>query len=131
MDRYEASSTLAGVIYISRLSDKRFSGIAARNFKMFRELCGDKTLRNVIFVTNMWGKFRRMLGKHASWSSLPTSSSRFWIKVPSSSVIITPSNPPTISSDSSWRTNPPRKLGFTFHFKGFGDYIRPTLSLMV
>ena len=63
MDRYEASSTLAGVIYISRLSDKRFSGIAARNFKMFRELCGDKTLRNVIFVTNMWGEIPQDVGE--------------------------------------------------------------------
>ena len=61
--RYEAGSTLAGVIYIYRISDKRFSGIAARNFKMFRELCGDKTLKNVIFVTNMWGEIPLDVGE--------------------------------------------------------------------
>ncbi|KAF9781318.1 P-loop containing nucleoside triphosphate hydrolase protein [Thelephora terrestris] len=60
---YEAGSTLAGVIYIYRISDKRFSGIAARNFKMFRELCGDKTLKNVIFVTNMWGEVPQDVGE--------------------------------------------------------------------
>jgi hypothetical protein len=54
--RYENGSQLAGVIYIHRISDKRFTGIAARNFKMFRELCGDSTLKNVILVTNMWGE---------------------------------------------------------------------------
>ena len=54
--RYEHGSTLSGVIYIHRISDKRFTGIAGRNFKMFRELCGDSTLRNVVLVTNMWGE---------------------------------------------------------------------------
>ena len=54
--RYKHGSTLSGVIYIHRISDKRFTGIAGRNFKMFRELCGDSTLRNVVLVTNMWGE---------------------------------------------------------------------------
>ena len=54
--RYEAGSTLAGVIYIHRISDIRYTGISGRNFKMFRELCGDTTLKNVIIVTNMWGQ---------------------------------------------------------------------------
>ena len=52
--RYEHGYKLAGVIYIHRISDIRFTGIAGRNFKMFRELCGDSTLKNVILVTNMW-----------------------------------------------------------------------------
>lgn len=60
---YESGSTLAGVIYIHRISDKRFSGISGRNFKMFRELCGDKTLENVILVTNMWGEVTREVGE--------------------------------------------------------------------
>ena len=52
--RYEHGYKLTGVIYIHRISDIRFTGIAGRNFKMFRELCGDSTLKNVILVTNMW-----------------------------------------------------------------------------
>ena len=52
--RYEHGYKLSGVIYIHRISDIRFTGIAGRNFKMFRELCGDSTLKNVILVTNMW-----------------------------------------------------------------------------
>ena len=37
-----------------RISDRRFSGIAGRNFKIFRELCGETSLKNVVLVTNMW-----------------------------------------------------------------------------
>ena len=61
--RYESGSKLAGVIYIHRISDKRFTGIAGRNFKMFRELCGDSTLKNVILVTNMWGEVSKEVGE--------------------------------------------------------------------
>ena len=52
--RYEEGSTLAGVIYIHRISDNRFGGIAGRNFNLFRKLCGESTLKNVVLVTNMW-----------------------------------------------------------------------------
>ncbi|KAF9653408.1 P-loop containing nucleoside triphosphate hydrolase protein [Thelephora ganbajun] len=60
---YEKGSKLAGVIYVHRISDKRFTGIAGRNFKMFRELCGDTTLKNVVLVTNMWGEVSRKVGE--------------------------------------------------------------------
>ena len=63
MARYEAGSKLAGVIFIHRISDKRFTGISGRNFKMFRELCGDSTLKNVILVTNMWGDVTQDVGE--------------------------------------------------------------------
>ena len=63
LTRYENGSKLAGVIYTHRISDKRFTGIAARNFKMFRELCGDSTLKNVILVTNMWGEVPQEVGE--------------------------------------------------------------------
>jgi len=55
LDRYEKGAMLAGVIFIHRISDNRFGGVAQRNFKMFRELCGDTSLQNVVLVTNMWG----------------------------------------------------------------------------
>ena len=47
-------TTLAGVIYVHRISDNRFGGITGRNFSLFRKLCGESTLRNVVLVTNMW-----------------------------------------------------------------------------
>lgn len=38
-----------------RISDYRMTGISTRNFRLFRQLCGDSTLKNVVIVTNMWG----------------------------------------------------------------------------
>ena len=61
--RYEKGSKLAGVIYTHRISDKRFTGIAGRNFKIFRELCGETNLKNVVLVTNMWGEVPHEVGK--------------------------------------------------------------------
>ena len=39
-----------------RISDFKVGGISRRNFNMFRKLCGDETLSNVVIVTNMWGE---------------------------------------------------------------------------
>jgi hypothetical protein len=47
---------LAGVIYMHRISDIRVGGVSRRNFNMFRRLCGEKTLKNVVIVTNMWSR---------------------------------------------------------------------------
>jgi chromosome segregation ATPase len=60
--RYSAGAKLAGVIYVHRISDDKFGGLAVRNFRMFRELCGEKTLKNVILMTNMWGRVTRQVG---------------------------------------------------------------------
>jgi len=46
-----------------RISDRRFSGIAGRNFKIFRELCGETSLKNVVLVTNMWGEVSSDVGQ--------------------------------------------------------------------
>ena len=46
---------LAGVLYIHPISDFRMGGISRKNFTMFRKLCGETALHNVVIVTNMWG----------------------------------------------------------------------------
>jgi len=56
---YERGKKLSGVIYMHRISDLRMGGISTRNFKMFRQLCGESTLRNVVIVTNMWNEVDR------------------------------------------------------------------------
>ncbi|KAK7690432.1 hypothetical protein QCA50_005530 [Cerrena zonata] len=52
---YEQGVTLSGILYLHRISDPRMGGISRRNFNMFRKLCGDDTLKNVLLVTTMWG----------------------------------------------------------------------------
>jgi energy-coupling factor transporter ATP-binding protein EcfA2 len=59
---YEAGLKLSGVIYMHRISDFRVGGIAKRNFNMFRKLCGDESLKNVVLVTNMWGQVDPEIG---------------------------------------------------------------------
>lgn len=53
---YQAGFKLSGVIYMHRISDFRMTGVSRRNFRMFRKLCGDDTLKNVTLVTNMWSQ---------------------------------------------------------------------------
>lgn len=62
-NRYEKGSELSGVIYLHRISDNRFGGIAGRNFDIFHKLCGDAASGNVVFVTNMWGEVSRNIGE--------------------------------------------------------------------
>ncbi|KZP22857.1 hypothetical protein FIBSPDRAFT_693601, partial [Athelia psychrophila] len=51
---YQNGAILSGVIYMHRISDVRMGGIAVRNFGRFRKLCGEKSLKNVMIVTNFW-----------------------------------------------------------------------------
>ncbi|OAX43140.1 P-loop containing nucleoside triphosphate hydrolase protein [Rhizopogon vinicolor AM-OR11-026] len=60
---YEHGAKLAGIIYMHRISDFRMGGTNKRNFKMFRELCGESTLRNVLIVTNMWDQVAPDIGE--------------------------------------------------------------------
>ncbi|TFY83407.1 hypothetical protein EWM64_g598 [Hericium alpestre] len=60
---YEQGMKLTGVIYMHRISDVRMGGVSRRNFSMFRQLCGDSTLKNVVIVTNMWGQVEREVGE--------------------------------------------------------------------
>ena len=46
-----------------RILDNRIGGISSRNFRMFRKLCGDSTLQNVVIVTNMWDQIDPYVGQ--------------------------------------------------------------------
>ena len=37
-------------------------GIARKNFSMFKKLCGENALKNVVIVTNMWGEVDSQVG---------------------------------------------------------------------
>ncbi|KAI0789932.1 P-loop containing nucleoside triphosphate hydrolase protein [Abortiporus biennis] len=60
---YEQGITLAGIIYLHRITDYRVGGISSRNFRMFRKLCGDESLKNVVIVTNMWSEVQKDIGE--------------------------------------------------------------------
>ena len=60
--RYEQTENLAGIIYVHRISDVRFTGTAVKNFKTLLAMCGDQALRKVVIMTNMWGKVTQEVG---------------------------------------------------------------------
>ncbi|KAF6753687.1 P-loop containing nucleoside triphosphate hydrolase protein [Ephemerocybe angulata] len=60
---YKDGHTLTGLIFIHRISDHRMGGISLKNFRTFRKLCGEQTLRNVVIVTNMWSGVDPHLGE--------------------------------------------------------------------
>jgi hypothetical protein len=60
--RYEREVKLAGVIYFHRISDERWRRSDTRSFGWLHRICGDQTLRNVVFVTNMWGNVNLEVG---------------------------------------------------------------------
>ncbi|PVF94278.1 hypothetical protein CPB86DRAFT_674451, partial [Serendipita vermifera] len=60
---YGEKKKLSGILYFHRISDFRMGGVSKRNFRVFRELCGDKALKNVVIVTNMWGTIEEGLGE--------------------------------------------------------------------
>lgn len=46
---------LSGIIYLHPISDVRMTGSSLQNIRMFRKLCGDDNLENVILATTKWG----------------------------------------------------------------------------
>jgi hypothetical protein len=46
-----------------RISDPRTGGMAKKNLRMFRELCGEKTLANVVIVTTNWSRVGKEEGE--------------------------------------------------------------------
>ena len=46
---------LSGIIYLHSISDVRMTHSGLQNLRMFRKLCGDDNLQNVILATTKWG----------------------------------------------------------------------------
>ncbi|PCH34592.1 hypothetical protein WOLCODRAFT_27316 [Wolfiporia cocos MD-104 SS10] len=53
---YQDGHKLSGIVYTHRISDFRVTGMSRRNFTLFRKLCGEDTLQNVIIATTMWSE---------------------------------------------------------------------------
>ncbi|KAF8181512.1 hypothetical protein BJ912DRAFT_979725 [Pholiota molesta] len=60
---YDQGKRLAGIVYMHRILDNRVGGISARSFRMFRNLCGDASLRNIVITTTMWDQVEGPIGE--------------------------------------------------------------------
>ncbi|KAH7905041.1 P-loop containing nucleoside triphosphate hydrolase protein [Hygrophoropsis aurantiaca] len=52
---YSDDMKLAGVIYLHGISQTRMLGTSLKNLSMFRKLCGNDALKNIILATTKWG----------------------------------------------------------------------------
>jgi hypothetical protein len=60
---YRSGTNLRGLIYLHRIIDPRMQGSALRNFRMFRKLCGEDCIRNILLATTFWGSVTEIEGK--------------------------------------------------------------------
>ena len=60
--QYELGIKLKGVIYLHRISDVRYSGASVKTFQIFKKICGEKALNNVMLVTTRWSDEEESLG---------------------------------------------------------------------
>ena len=51
---YHDGMKLTGIIYLHEISQTRMFGTARNNLDMFRKLCGDDALKNVVLGTTKW-----------------------------------------------------------------------------
>ena len=59
-ETYKQEILLTGIVYLHRITSPRMQGSDVRNMSMFRKLCGDQNLSNVVLVTTHW---RQMLAE--------------------------------------------------------------------
>ncbi|KAG8531169.1 uncharacterized protein KY384_004527 [Bacidia gigantensis] len=73
---YTQKIRLSGIIYLHRISDVRMQGSAKKNLFMFKKLCGQNALSNVILATTMWDRVTEAEGKAREMEL--TSTPDFW-----------------------------------------------------
>ena len=52
--RFKQGKKLGGIIYLHQITDRKMGGVSLRNLRMFRKLCGEDALKNVVVVTTRW-----------------------------------------------------------------------------
>ncbi|KAF2436656.1 hypothetical protein EJ08DRAFT_578327 [Tothia fuscella] len=60
--QYQLGVNLKGIIYIHRITDKRYSASALKNLEMVKKICGDAALKNVLLVTSRWAEIPEDVG---------------------------------------------------------------------
>jgi hypothetical protein len=60
--QYELGVKLKGIVYIHRITDIRYSGSAVKTFEVFKKICGEEALKNVLLVTSRWAEVDAVVG---------------------------------------------------------------------
>ncbi|KAF5367610.1 hypothetical protein D9757_010653 [Collybiopsis confluens] len=54
LKEYDNNRKLDGIVYTHSIANTRFTGQSTHNLKMFKNLCGDKSYKNVVLLTTFW-----------------------------------------------------------------------------
>ena len=54
--QYEAGVGLKGVIYLHRITDNKYAGSSVKTLEIFKKICGEVALKNVLLVTTRWNE---------------------------------------------------------------------------
>jgi len=54
--QYKLGVSLKGVIYLHRITDNRYQGSSVKTLNIFKEICGESSLKNVILASTRWDK---------------------------------------------------------------------------
>jgi hypothetical protein len=60
---YKSGLRLRGAIYLHRIQDVRMEGSALRSLRVFKRLCGDEFMKNVVLGTTFWDLVSEEVGK--------------------------------------------------------------------
>ncbi|KAL8838636.1 MAG: hypothetical protein Q9170_002044 [Blastenia crenularia] len=76
---YSENMLLSGIIYLHSISDTRMTHSSLQNLRMFRKLCGDDNLKNVMLATTKWSitplndalnRERELTSEDGFWSTM-------------------------------------------------------------
>ena len=60
--QYAAGVSLKGVIYLHRITDVRYQGSSVKTLNIFKKICGQLALKNVLLVTTRWNEVDEAVG---------------------------------------------------------------------
>ena len=60
--QYQAGVSLKGVIYLHRITDVRYQGSSVKTLNIFKKICGQMALENVLLVTSRWSEIDEAIG---------------------------------------------------------------------
>ena len=60
--QYEAGVPLKGVIYLHRITDVRYAGSSVKTLEIFKKICGNLALKNVVLVSTRWSEVDETTG---------------------------------------------------------------------
>ncbi|KAL8838118.1 MAG: hypothetical protein Q9170_002259 [Blastenia crenularia] len=60
--QYQAGVSLKGVIYLHRITDIRYQGSSVKTLNIFKRICGQLALKNVLLVTTRWNEVDEAVG---------------------------------------------------------------------